>query len=131
MGARYPYYLLADSPDGQRKEAELSRKLRSEIPTCGDIRQGFVYQRIPHVTLKSIANNTEIDVIYERLQPKVEAALADLNQAMGGHATPFAVKTGGRKGKMINFTANEGSTVTLPIRRTRSSQRLPRVGSTA
>ena len=25
MGARYPYYLLADSPEGQRKEAEVTR----------------------------------------------------------------------------------------------------------
>ena len=25
MGARYPYYLLADSPEGQRKEGEVSR----------------------------------------------------------------------------------------------------------
>ena len=25
MGARYPYYLLADSPEGQRKEAEITR----------------------------------------------------------------------------------------------------------
>ena len=24
MGARYPYYLLADSPEGQRKEAEIT-----------------------------------------------------------------------------------------------------------
>ena len=28
-----------------------------------DIRQGFVYERAPHITLKSIANNAEIDVI--------------------------------------------------------------------
>ena len=114
MGARYPYYLLADSPEGQRKEAELSHKASSESPTYGDIRQGFVYQRVPHVTLKSIANNTEIDAIYERTQPDVEAALADLNQTMRGHATPFIVEIGGRKGKAIDFTAAEGDTVSLP-----------------
>ena len=114
MGARHPYYLLADSPAGQRKEAELSHKASSESPTYGDIRQGFVYQRVPHVTLKSIANNTEIDVIYERTQPDVEAALADLNQTMRGHATPFIVEIGGRQGKAIDFTAAEGDTVSLP-----------------
>ena len=63
MGARYPYYLLADSRDGQRKEAEIVRKAPSEAPTYNDIRQGFVYERVPHITLKSIANNAEIDVI--------------------------------------------------------------------
>ncbi|MYK83737.1 MAG: site-specific DNA-methyltransferase, partial [Gammaproteobacteria bacterium] len=114
MGARYPYYLLADSPEGQRKEAELSRNAPSESPTYSDIRQGFVYQRVPHITLKSIANNAEIDVIYERLQPEVEAALTDLNHALQGHAMPFEVEIGGRKGESIDFTAAEDATVALP-----------------
>ncbi len=68
MGARYPYYLLADSPEGQRKEGEVSRTPPKETPTRGDIRQGFVYERVPHITLKSIANNAEIDVIWEKWQ---------------------------------------------------------------
>ena len=114
MGARYPYYLLADSSEGQHKEAELSRSAPSESPTYGDIRQGFVYERVPHVTLKAIANNAEVDEIYERLQPNVEAALADLNLALQGHAEPFEVETGGRKGESIDFTAAEDATVTLP-----------------
>ena len=114
MGARYPYYLLADSLEGQRQEAELSRQAPSESPTYGDIRQGFVYQRVPHITLKAIANNTEIDVIYERMQPEVEAALADLNQAMRGHATPFEIESGGRKGDTLDFTTPDGEIVTLP-----------------
>ena len=46
MGARYPYYLLADSPEGQLKEAEILRSARSSQPTRGDIRQGFVYERV-------------------------------------------------------------------------------------
>ncbi|HJS86921.1 MAG TPA: site-specific DNA-methyltransferase [Acetobacteraceae bacterium] len=57
MGARYPYYLLADSPEGQRKEAEITRTAPREAPTHNDIRQGFVCERVPHITLKSIANN--------------------------------------------------------------------------
>ena len=114
MGARYPYYLLADSPEGQRKETELPRSAHSESPTYGDIRQGFVYERVPHITLESIANNTEIDVIYERMQPDVEAALTYLNHALRGHAAPFKVQTGGRKGEAIDFTAAEGTAVTLP-----------------
>ena len=79
MGARYPYYLLADSPEGQRKEAEVTGRAPSEAPTRGDVRQGFVYQRVPHVTLKSIANNAEIDVIWERWQQTLEPLLDDLN----------------------------------------------------
>ena len=114
MGARYPYYLLVDSPAGQRKEAELTRKLPPETPTYGDIRQGLVYERVPHITLKSIANNAEIDVIYEARQPAVEAALADLNRAVQGHGTPFRVETGGRKGDTVDFTASPTGTVTLP-----------------
>ena len=47
MGARYPYYLLSDSRDGQLKEAEIEGKIPSEAPTYGDIRQGFVYDRVP------------------------------------------------------------------------------------
>ena len=82
MGARYPYYLLADSVEGRRKEAELSQTVPSESVTNGDIRQGFVYERVPHVTLKSIANNAEIDVIHERWQKTLEPLLAALNTAL-------------------------------------------------
>ena len=65
MGARYPYYLLADSPEGQRKEAEVAGMPLKERLTHNDIRQGFVYERARHITLGSIANNAEIDVIWE------------------------------------------------------------------
>ena len=79
MGARYPYYLLADSRDGQVKEAALTGKAPSESPTYNDIRQGFVYERVPHITLKSIANNAEIDVIWERWQETLEPLLEQLD----------------------------------------------------
>ncbi|MDZ4798047.1 MAG: site-specific DNA-methyltransferase, partial [Bryobacteraceae bacterium] len=65
MGARYPFYLLADSRDGQTKEAEVTRTAPSSQPVRGNIRHGFVYERVPHITLKSIANNAEIDVIWD------------------------------------------------------------------
>ncbi|WP_238946561.1 site-specific DNA-methyltransferase [Vandammella animalimorsus] len=74
MGARYPYYLLADSREGQLKEAEISQSAPSSQPAYGNIAHGFVCQRVPHITLKSIANNAEIDVIWD----KYEAALAPL-----------------------------------------------------
>jgi adenine-specific DNA-methyltransferase len=85
MGARYPYYLLADSPEGQLKEAEITRSAPSSQPTRGDIRQGFVYERVPHITLKSIANNAEIDVIWEQWQAKLEPLRGQLNAEMGKH----------------------------------------------
>lgn len=83
MGARYPYYLLADSRDGQIKEAEITKTAPSGAPTHGDIRQGFVYQRVPHITLKSIANNAEIDVIWDAFQEMLEPLRAELNHVLG------------------------------------------------
>ena len=79
MGARYSYYLLADSRAAQIKEAEISRKAPTETPTYNDIRQGFVYERVPHITLKSIANNAEIDVIWEKFQETLEPLLEQLD----------------------------------------------------
>ncbi|MBU2550748.1 MAG: site-specific DNA-methyltransferase [Proteobacteria bacterium] len=83
MGARYPYYLLADSRDGQIKEAEITRTAPSETSTHSNIRQGFVYERVPHITLKSIANNAEIDVIWEKYHEKLELLRMALNKALG------------------------------------------------
>ncbi|MGQ0766371.1 MAG: site-specific DNA-methyltransferase, partial [Gemmatimonadota bacterium] len=68
MGARYLYYTLADSRDGQLKEAEITRTAPSSQLARGDIRQGFVYERVPHITLRTIANDAEIDVIWEKWQ---------------------------------------------------------------
>jgi len=82
MGARYQYYLLADSRDGQRKEAEVTLTAPSSQPTRGDIRQGFIYERVPHITLKSIANNAEIDVIWEKFQETLEPLRQKINQAL-------------------------------------------------
>ena len=82
MGARYPYYLLSDSTAGQVKEAEIERISYSESPTYGNIRQGFVYERVPHITLKAIANNTEIDVIWEKFQEKLEPVRQQLNEVL-------------------------------------------------
>ncbi len=85
MGARYPYYLLADSRDGQLKEAEVTRSAPSSHPTHGNIAHGFVYERVPHITLKSIANNAEIDVIWEKFQMVLEPLREQLNAAMKRH----------------------------------------------
>ena len=83
MSARFPYYLLADSKEGRAKEQEITGKIQPDTPTYGDIRQGFVYERVPHITLKSIANNAEIDVIWETFQQTLEPLRSRLNQCLG------------------------------------------------
>ena len=82
MGARYPFYLLADSREGQIKEAEVTRAVPSSQPVCGNLRLGFVYERVPHVTLKSVATNAEIDVIWNKWQAKLEPLHRSLNAAL-------------------------------------------------
>ena len=82
MGARYPYYLLADSPEGQQKEAEIADSTPPDTSTHGNVRLGFVYERVPHITLKSIANNAEIDVIWERWEETLEPLREQLNDAL-------------------------------------------------
>ncbi len=82
MGARYTYYLLADSREGQIKEAEITRSAPSSQQAHGNIRHGFVYERVPHITLKSIANNAEIDVIWDKWQDKLEPLRTSLNAAL-------------------------------------------------
>jgi adenine-specific DNA-methyltransferase len=82
MGAKYDYYLLKDSRDGAAKEGEIAGKPSVDVPYNNNIRYGFVYERAPHVTLKSIANNTEIDVISERWQKSLEALREKLNKIL-------------------------------------------------
>jgi len=79
MGARYPFYLLADSREGQIKEGEVTRSAPSSQAVHGNIRHGFVYERVPHITLKSIANNAEIDVIWDKWQAELEPLREKLN----------------------------------------------------
>lgn len=83
MGARYLFYLLTDSKEGKQKEAEVTRTQPKTQATQGNIRHGFVYERVPHITLKSIANNAEIDVIWEKWQQKLEPLREELNRLAG------------------------------------------------
>ena len=83
MGARYPYYLLSDSVEGQQKEAEVTRTAPATAAAYGNIRQGFVYERVPHIMLRDIANNAEIDVIWERYQEQLEPSREMLNDELG------------------------------------------------
>lgn len=82
MGARYPYYFLTDSREGQTKEAEITHVVPSSQPVRGNIRYGFVYERVPHIMLSSIADNVEIDVISEKWQEKLVPLTKELNAAL-------------------------------------------------
>jgi adenine-specific DNA-methyltransferase len=79
MGGRYPYYLLADSREGQLKEAEITNAQVSSKPVFKNLCMGFVYARVPHITLKAIANNTEIDVIWNKWQETILPIIKKLN----------------------------------------------------
>jgi adenine-specific DNA-methyltransferase len=75
---------------------------------------GFKYKTVPHITLKSIANNPEIDEIYKKMHPAIEAALAKLNAALKGSPIRFEVTTGGRAGQIVDFAAPDSQTFTMP-----------------
>ncbi|MFS8816151.1 site-specific DNA-methyltransferase, partial [Synechococcus sp. R60.4] len=94
MTAVFDYYELAHPQEG--------------------VGSGFKYKTVPHVTLKSIANNPEIDGIYARLHPAVAAALAELNAALKGQAVKFKVTQGGRAGHFVDFAAPDTETFTMP-----------------
>ncbi len=82
MSARYPYYLLADSPEGSQKEMEVSGVIPQPRSYSNDVKQGFVYERVPHITLRDIANNEEIDTIYEQWQSYLEERRVWLNSTL-------------------------------------------------
>ena len=82
MAAKYPYYYLADSSEGIKKEMEITGKVPPEYKTQNDIKKGFVYKRVPHITLKAIANNSEIDTIHAKWQEKLEPIREKLNNLL-------------------------------------------------
>ncbi len=82
MGARYPYYLLTDSADGRDKAMKEFNELPPDISPTNNICDGFVYERAPHITLKSIANNAEIDVIWDKWQETLEPLRRALNESL-------------------------------------------------
>ncbi|MGD0817779.1 MAG: site-specific DNA-methyltransferase [Methanomassiliicoccales archaeon] len=83
MSAKYPFYVLEDSPEGVEKESEIvGHKLAFNKP-MGDIRKGFVNWRVPHLTLRSIANNEQIDSIHNKWIKKQEPLLHEINKVMG------------------------------------------------
>jgi adenine-specific DNA-methyltransferase len=68
MGAQYLWYLLSDTPEGHSKEQSLTAEVIPRREFHGDIRHGFVYERMQRISLKSIANNPDIKVDTTREQ---------------------------------------------------------------
>ena len=73
MGAKFPYYLLADSAEGRRKEGQVTGTPLPDSTPTDDIRHGFVYERVQHITLKSIANNP--DIVEGMSRDEIDAAI--------------------------------------------------------
>jgi adenine-specific DNA-methyltransferase len=68
------------------------------------LKSGFIYATQPHITLGGVANNPEIDVIYDRMHPLIESELESLNFELRiGKAPPFTPNEGVRKGEKIDF----------------------------
>jgi adenine-specific DNA-methyltransferase len=82
MGARYPFYLLADSREGQLKEAAVTGRAPSMQPVHGNLRHGFVYERATNITSGSIANNAEVEIIWDKWQTVTEPLRKKLNAAL-------------------------------------------------
>ncbi|MBB35844.1 MAG: site-specific DNA-methyltransferase [Hirschia sp.] len=91
MSARHPYYLLADSPEGRQKEGELTGKPPSDAPVHNDVSLGFVYERAPHIMLSTISSNSEIDVIWDEYQKRLEPLYRELNDAVGSEREEWEV----------------------------------------
>jgi adenine-specific DNA-methyltransferase len=83
MAARFPYYILADSPEGLKVKAEIAGMEIPRLSTRWDIRKGFVYTDVPHIMLKSITNNDEIDTIYEKWQIIIEEVNSKIRNLTG------------------------------------------------
>ena len=87
MAGRFPYYYLADDyPQAAAltSDEDIKACIKRNAPAAAsaqDVRKGFIYKRVPHITLKSIANNEEIDVIHARWAEQLDPLLKDLGKA--------------------------------------------------
>jgi len=91
MGAKYPHYVLADSSAGRKHEEKLTGQTMPPSSTGNDIRRGFVYKRVPHVTLKSIANNP--DIVEGMSRDQIDRAIARHAETELLYDQPYEDKT--------------------------------------
>ena len=89
MAGRFPYYYLADDyPQAAALTADedIKAHVRRNAPAAAsaqDVRKGFIYRRVPHITLKAIANNEEIDAIHAKWQPQLDELRKQINKTAG------------------------------------------------
>lgn len=91
MTAKYPYYLLTDSPEGVKKESEITGKVPPEHKTDGDIKKGFVYVRYPRITSGTIANTP--DIRKDMKAAEIEAAIRRSAEPRPVYDKPYEDKT--------------------------------------
>lgn len=82
MTAKFPYYLLTDSVEGVKKEEQLSRKTISSYEVSNDISKGFVYKTAPYITLSTMSNNEQIDIINSKWEIEINTVLDKLNEEL-------------------------------------------------
>ena len=82
MGCKFDHYVLKDSSEGQQLEAEMSGTIVSTSQPTNSLKHGFVYERIPHITLGAIANNAEIDVLYDKFQADIDHKINEINRSV-------------------------------------------------
>ncbi len=117
MTAAFDYYRLRYPPGGAGilpASSEGVSPSSAKAKGASGVSGGFVYKTVPHITLKSIAQNMEIDEVAAEYQPQIAEALADLNKALRGHRQKYRVSTGGREGALLDFTASDSKTTKLP-----------------
>jgi len=73
--------LLTAKYDRYRVQGE-SEHVQGDVSTGVDPRANFVYKKVPHITLGSIARNTNLDPIFEKYAPLLDENLAALNQSL-------------------------------------------------
>jgi len=89
------------------------------------LKGGFDYETVPHITLKSIANNPDIDTIYDEDHPTIATALDDLNAALKAKkCRALKITSGARKGKSVEFTASDDVLDTIKSTQTTEAWKL-------
>ena len=84
MGCKFDHYILKDSVEGIELESEKSGRFVANPTPTNSVNNGFVYERLPHITLGAIANNSEIDAIWERYEASLSSLHSRLNEQISG-----------------------------------------------
>lgn len=91
MAAKFPFYIIKDSREGRLIESTISNNKVSLSGTSNSLKLGFIYHRMPHVTVKDIANNSEIDIIYDKYKHQIDEILFEINSCGCGRFNEWDV----------------------------------------